>query len=72
VRIASPAEVMEQKLSVPQCVKALGVSRTSVHRLIHTGELRAFRVGTTFQVPISSLQVYLGEAFVQPKDGSND
>jgi excisionase family DNA binding protein len=39
------------------------VSKMTVYRLVHSGELTAVRVGRSFRVPESAVHAYLKEAF---------
>lgn len=39
------------------------VSKMTVYRLVHSGELTAVRVGRSFRVPESAVHQYLKEAF---------
>lgn len=45
---------MGQKLTVDETAKALHISRRGVRRLISSGELRAFRVGSTVSVRVDA------------------
>ena len=63
-RLATMAEVREQKLTVPQVAKILTVSNMTVYRMIHEGGLRAYRVGHKLVIPLSAVQAYLGGALV--------
>ena len=46
-------------------VAADRVSKMSVYRLIHKGELEAVRFGRSFRVPEKALDAYLAEAFFE-------
>lgn len=39
---------------------ALRVGRATVYRLIHSGELKAIKIGRQYRVPQSALNEYLG------------
>jgi excisionase family DNA binding protein len=43
---------MGQKITVNAAAKELGISLRGIRRLISTGELRAYRVGTTVSVRV--------------------
>ena len=40
------------------------VSKMTVYRLVHSGELEAIRVGRSFRVPEQAVNRYLRESFV--------
>jgi excisionase family DNA binding protein len=40
------------------------VSKMTVYRLVHSGELEAIRVGRSFRVPEQAVNQYLRDAFV--------
>lgn len=41
------------------------VSKMTVYRLVHSGELPAVRVGRSFRVPEQAVQSYLQESFFE-------
>ncbi len=41
------------------------VSKMTVYRLVHSGELEAIRVGRSFRVPEQAVNQYLREAFAR-------
>lgn len=41
------------------------VSKMTVYRLVHSGELSAVRVGRSFRVPERAVNAYLRDAFVE-------
>jgi excisionase family DNA binding protein len=41
------------------------VSKMTVYRLVHSGELPALRVGRSFRVPEQAVQTYLRDSFVE-------
>ncbi|GAA0969952.1 hypothetical protein GCM10009555_018030 [Acrocarpospora macrocephala] len=47
----------------------LGLSKMSIYRLIHTGELPCLRIGRTYRVPVNAYRAYLAGAVVGPRDG---
>lgn len=51
-------------LTVEEVALIMRVSKMTVYRLIHTGELEAIRVGRSFRVPEHSVNQYLKDAFV--------
>lgn len=50
-------------LKVSEVATALRVSRMSVYRLIHAGEIDAVRFGRNFRVPEHAVNAYLKESF---------
>lgn len=52
-------------LTVAEVADAMRVSRMTVYRLVHAGELPALRVGRSFRVPEDALAVYLAQAAVE-------
>ena len=50
-------------LKVTEVATLLRVSRMSVYRLIHAGELEAVRFGRSFRVPEHAVNAYLQQSF---------
>ncbi|HOC12569.1 MAG TPA: helix-turn-helix domain-containing protein [Propionicimonas sp.] len=50
-------------LKVAEVAAALRVSRMSVYRLIHSGDLEAIRFGRNFRVPEHAVDAYLRGSF---------
>jgi excisionase family DNA binding protein len=51
-------------LTVAEVATIMRVSKMTVYRLVHSGELEAIRVGRSFRVPEQAVTEYLREAFV--------
>jgi excisionase family DNA binding protein len=51
-------------LTVAEVAAIMRVSKMTVYRLVHSGELDAIRVGRSFRVPEQAVSGYLREAFV--------
>jgi excisionase family DNA binding protein len=51
-------------LTVAEVAAIMRVSKMTVYRLVHSGELEAIRVGRSFRVPERAVNDYLREAFV--------
>ena len=49
-------------LTVAEVAALMRVSKMTVYRLVHSGDLSAVRVGRSFRVPESAVQEYLKEA----------
>lgn len=50
-------------LKVTEVATLLRVSRMSVYRLIHAGDLEAVRFGRSFRVPEHAVNAYLQQSF---------
>jgi excisionase family DNA binding protein len=53
-------------LTVAEVAALMRVSKMTVYRLVHSGELTAVRVGRSFRVPEQAVHQYLRGAFSQP------
>ncbi len=51
--------------TVAEVATLLRVSKMSVYRLIHNGELEAVRFGRTFRVPQPAVDRYLAKSYFQ-------
>jgi excisionase family DNA binding protein len=56
-----PAQV--QFLTVAEVATIMRVSKMTVYRLVHSGELPAVRVGKSFRVPQKAVHSYLENAY---------
>jgi excisionase family DNA binding protein len=52
-------------LTVAEVAAAMRVSKMTVYRLVHGGELPAVRVGRSFRVPEDAVNDYLRRAYFQ-------
>jgi excisionase family DNA binding protein len=52
-------------LTVAEVAAAMRVSKMTVYRLVHGGELPAVRVGRSFRVPEDAVNEYLRRSFFQ-------
>ncbi|MDG4773165.1 MULTISPECIES: helix-turn-helix domain-containing protein [Micromonosporaceae] len=50
-------------LTVAEVARVMRVSKMTVYRLVHSGELSAVRVGRSFRVPEHAVHEYLRGAF---------
>ncbi len=50
-------------LTVAEVATLMRVSKMTVYRLVHSGELNAVRVGRSFRVPEHAVDAYLKGAF---------
>jgi len=51
-------------LTVAEVAEIMRVSRMTVYRLVHSGEMPAVRVGRSFRVPQDAVDAYLSTAFI--------
>ena len=51
-------------LTVAEVASIMRVSKMTVYRLVHAGELPAIRVGRSFRVPENAVHQYLQTSFV--------
>jgi excisionase family DNA binding protein len=52
-------------LTVAEVAAVMRVSKMTVYRLVHSGELPAVRVGRSFRVPEQAVPDYLRHAYVE-------
>ena len=52
-------------LTVAEVALIMRVSKMTVYRLVHSGELEAIRVGRSFRVPEKAVHDYLQAAFIE-------
>ena len=52
-------------LTVAEVAAAMRVSKMTVYRLVHSGELPAVRVGRSFRVPETAVDEYLRKSYFQ-------
>lgn len=52
-------------LTVAEVASLMRVSKMTVYRLVHNGELPAARVGRSFRVPEQAVHDYLRDAYVE-------
>ncbi|WP_456552025.1 helix-turn-helix domain-containing protein [Blastococcus sp. SYSU D00813] len=57
-----PVERTPRFLTVAEVAGIMRVSKMTVYRLVHGGELAAVRVGRSFRVPEPAVREYLAEA----------
>lgn len=58
-------------LTVAEVAKMARVSKMTVYRMVHSGELPAIRVGKSFRVPVEAVEELLGETIeVERRSGS--
>ena len=52
-------------LTVAEVAEIMRVSKMTVYRLVHSGEMPAVRVGRSFRVPQDALDHYLSTAYIE-------
>lgn len=52
-------------LTVAEVAAIMRVSKMTVYRLVHSGELPAIRVGRSFRVPEQAVHDYLRDAYIE-------
>ena len=52
-------------LTVAEVATVMRVSKMTVYRLVHSGELPAIRVGRSFRVPEQKVHDYLRDAYIE-------
>ncbi|HZI96149.1 MAG TPA: helix-turn-helix domain-containing protein [Actinomycetales bacterium] len=63
--MASERDLNEVRfLTVAEVAMMMRVSKMTVYRLVHSGEMPAVRVGRSFRVPEKAVDDYLRDSFV--------
>lgn len=52
-------------LTVAEVAAQMRVSKMTVYRLVHAGDLEAVRVGRSFRVPEKAVEEYLSKSYFQ-------
>ena len=60
-----PALAEVKFLTVAEVAAVMRVSKMTVYRMVHAGELPAVRVGRSFRVPEKAVHDYLRAAFIE-------
>jgi excisionase family DNA binding protein len=64
--VTRPAQFSEVLfLTVAEVATVMRVSKMTVYRIVHAGELPAVRVGRSFRVPEKAVHDYLQAAFIE-------
>jgi excisionase family DNA binding protein len=64
-RPVDPALAEVKFLTVAEVATVMRVSKMTVYRMVHGGELPAVRVGRSFRVPEKAVHDYLRSAFIE-------
>lgn len=70
-RLSETGTIMEQDrrlaemsfMTVAEVAAVLRVSKMTVYRLVHSGELPSVRVGRSFRVPEKAVDAYLSDSY---------
>jgi len=65
VRPIDPVLAEVKFLTVAEVAAVMRVSKMTVYRMVHAGELPAVRVGRSFRVPEQAVHDYLRGAFIE-------
>jgi excisionase family DNA binding protein len=65
VHPVDPALAEVKFLTVAEVASVMRVSKMTVYRMVHSGELPAVRVGRSFRVPEKAVHDYLRAAFIE-------
>jgi excisionase family DNA binding protein len=65
VRAVDPALSEVKFLTVAEVATLMRVSKMTVYRMVHGGELPAVRVGRSFRVPEQAVHDYLRSAYIE-------
>jgi excisionase family DNA binding protein len=65
VHPVDPALAEVKFLTVAEVATVMRVSKMTVYRMVHAGELPAVRVGRSFRVPEKAVHDYLRAAFIE-------
>lgn len=65
VRPVDPVLAEVRFLTVAEVASVMRVSKMTVYRMVHAGELPAVRVGRSFRVPEKAVHDYLRGAFIE-------
>jgi excisionase family DNA binding protein len=65
VRPVDPQLAEVRFLTVAEVATVMRVSKMTVYRMVHAGDLPAVRVGRSFRVPEKAVHDYLRAAFIE-------
>ena len=65
VHPVDPALAEVKFLTVAEVAAVMRVSKMTVYRMVHGGEMPAVRVGRSFRVPEKAVHDYLRDAFIE-------
>jgi excisionase family DNA binding protein len=65
IRPVDPVLADVKFLTVAEVASVMRVSKMTVYRMVHAGELPAIRVGRSFRVPEKAVHDYLRDAYIE-------
>lgn len=65
IRPVEPPLADVKFLTVAEVAAVMRVSKMTVYRMVHGGELPAIRVGRSFRVPEQAVHDYLRDAYIE-------
>ena len=65
VRPMPRADFEVRFLTVAEVAEIMRVSKMTVYRMVHSGDLPAVRVGRSFRVPEKAVHDYLRDAYIE-------
>jgi excisionase family DNA binding protein len=65
IRPVEPPFADVKFLTVAEVAAVMRVSKMTVYRMVHGGELPAIRVGRSFRVPEQAVHDYLRDAYIE-------
>ncbi len=65
IRPVDPPLAEVKFLTVAEVASVMRVSKMTVYRMVHAGDLPAVRVGRSFRVPEKAVHDYLRNAFIE-------
>lgn len=69
-RVKTPARPPIEWITVYDAARELGVSKMTVYRLVHTGELPAHRIGRGFRIKREVFNAYVAGTLVLHREGT--
>jgi excisionase family DNA binding protein len=63
--VSGPGRAEVTFLTVAEVAAMMRVSKMTVYRMVHAGEMPAVRVGRSFRVPEQAVHDYLRDAFIE-------
>ena len=63
--VSGPGRTEVTFLTVAEVAAMMRVSKMTVYRMVHAGEMPAVRVGRSFRVPEQAVHDYLRDAFIE-------
>lgn len=61
--------ICKEILTREEVMEILKIGRSTFYKLLHTGELKGFKEGNRYKVPVESIEEYIGKKMNQSKFG---